>query len=156
MTFLAVPDGLHQSLGRASQVWCWVQTMAGMAWCAGGGWVKADSAAGTACTKVSGYERAPTCVLGGFFERWRRVLGKQSIKIHPPEQSDWARLTQLLKSKRGPCKGQKDEEWSWVKRSGPFPHYHSWSLARYSLAWGILPHRKVTWGNVARVLLFTS
>lgn len=70
-------------------------------------------------------------------------------KIHPPEQLDWVRLTQLLKSERGQCKGQKDEEWGWERRhGGPFPLLpQPWSPAQYSLGLGIVPYRKVTWGE---------
>ena len=77
-------------------------------------------------------------------------VGENNLsKIHPPEQSDWAHLTQLLKSERGQCKGQKDEERGWERRhGGPFPlPPQPWPPAQYSLGLGIVPHRKVTWGE---------
>lgn len=77
-------------------------------------------------------------------------VGENSLsKIHPPEQSDWARLTQLLKSKEDRVKGRRMK--NEAESEGATAHflcYHSPDpLARYSLAWGILPHRKVTWGG---------
>ena len=77
-------------------------------------------------------------------------VGENSLsKIHPPEQSDWTRLTQLLKRKEDRVKGRRMK--NEAENEGAMAHFLCYyspdPLARYSLAWGILPHRKVTWGE---------